>query len=513
MASATLSQTYVTRPKKCQLLIAGQRYDLSDTGLSGLGPKHQRALYQARQQYGYALCMCGPRPKHLVIRKLQDKFILAVWPDQGHLHDLNCVFYRDEDAHREAAPYRNPHVANRMGAQQPAHHAPARPQPHPSEPEARRGIHVQFNLDRKPLTVAHESRLHMGVTKPQREPEAPAQTITTKGLMQLLWNEASLTRWHPAWHRDWGRMRYELLQAAEHMSINGMDFTDRVFIPRPYREAQKEELNLEWARFVKHLSIGHDGVVKGGLIVGAVRKLVVLKNEGLKSETASVHLRHMQSPIGLTETVYEFAKNVFKNPLRRIQQQAAESTHANRPESWVDTQYPELMMLAHVEATSRGGIWARGVWMMQAHPQYFIPANNPDEVLLIDALVGRGYQFKRIINAETGLKRKGPEWMVQHVIGPDGKPVDRAALDITNHGGTPEYLAHRAGIAQRLAQQGIPTWTWTPTGSHHSKVVPQLPPHEHLGPRDAQPVLEALHQSPGVFYEYGHSRKPSTESN
>lgn len=484
MATATLSHL---TDKSAQgrfigILIAGEFFDLARLGNPSQILAFQHALDDARKRYGHALCKCRGSPLKLQVRLREGKYHLAVWPEEGHLHDSNCMFFRDIGQ----APVP---VETRGGLQ---------------IADGTKGIELSFSFFRTTHPGASGSQ------QPRIEPtsarnEQPDQ-LNLRTLLNVLWAEASLNRWHPKWNRDWGRARYELAQAADRISVHGEPLSRHMFIPRPYRETARDELNRELERFVAALAVPTGGQVKSGLLIAPLRRIT-----DLEGGSKALHMRHLHKPIGINAAVFDFLNRNCRTPLRRVLQ--ASEPAAPRPAGWVEVRQPETIAFLHVETTSRGGLWARSAWIMPTHPTVFIPANNTDEILLIDALIQGHYQFSRNLFAEQASLRTAPDWILRHVLDPDGRPVPRAALDILPKGAAPEYVRARSALADALAGQGVPRWAWTPAGKQVDRRVPPLPPLDDGDQVNAKVTLGRLRAHLDVSYAYGsgqQSHNPST---
>jgi hypothetical protein len=318
-----------------------------------------------------------------------------------------------------------------------------------------------------------------------------------RGLTNILWDEANLTRWHPLWQRDWGRTRYELLKAAAHIHVkSGEPLANHLFVPRPYREADKGILNEEFNRFLARLATRGPGVARAGIIIAPVRRV---KKTG--PTTGVFHLRHLRLPIGMTESMMTFLSQQCRSAYRRIWLNE-DPNRLERAPGWKEDKHPEVMAVLHVELNSRNGLWCRGAWLMQVHPSVFIPTNSGDEVRLVDALIREKHQFQRVL-AGSLSSQATPEWIVRHVVGPDGVHVQRASLIITNNGADATHLSKRAALAEMFASKGVPTWTWVPVGRQADHVVPALPPTQNASPGEVMRDLERIHSGAGVTYLYG----------
>jgi len=508
VASATLFHQDPL-PKLATVVIGGAHFDMQKKRSPAQEAALQRAMKKAKDLFGSALCVCGARPQKLQIKLRNDKFHLAVWPEHGHLHNFNCMFYRDEtqsdmalEAHADVKEKDSGERVLRLNfSLDGSFHAIERPaamgrgQP--------KGAISNLN---KPALPGRGPMVRAPAKAPAIQAQAykgaPTTQTTLRALLHLLWDESNMTRWHPAWNRDWGRVRYELMQAAQRVRINDHDLQERLYVPKVYRPNQKDELNLDWEHFVRNLSIVRDLVNKGAFMIGVARKLVTLPDG-----SAALHLRHLNHPIGIGYEALGFIRNNCKPAVRRL---TAISQPAVKEEgqtgNWVDVPQPDVLVIAHVHANSQGGIWARGLWLMMIHPNVFIPANSPDEILLVNALLQQGHQFKRNLSLETAMYRKHPDWILQHVYDPKGEPVDQAALEVSFNGAIEEFLERRAKLADGLAAQGVPTWTWTPKGAQHLRKPPMLPPSSRLSHKEGRAVLESIERAQSLYYGYGAKR-------
>lgn len=431
-------------PAHC-VLAAGERLSQAQLRQGWESHEVQQVLQAARQRFGHALCTCRREPLKLQIRLRDGKYHLAVWPQEGPSHDSVCTFFRDELA-EGASPVANLRLAS----------APEDPTPAATAPAAGR---------------ARISLVLGGTAEP-----APKDTVVSvRALSHRLWEAASLCRWHPDWTRDWGRARYQLLQAASEFTVNGRPAENLLFAPRPYRESRQEVLNAEWDAFVRQLVTNRDRGPR--LLVAPVRRL----SDPREGHAASVFLRHLHAPIGLTPSCYDFLSRECRHVLRN-----SRLAQGSTPEETAAA--PEVVGFFSVEGSSRGGVWARAGWLLCVHPSTYIPAATRDLASLVDSLVTGGHAFQYLINELAPSRRTTPDWLVRHVLGPDGRPVARAALEVVCRTAGADFLALRASIAQHMSEQGVPTWSWCPPAHGAQRSVPALPP------RDAAPLDLALAQ-------------------
>jgi hypothetical protein len=466
----------MTSPSRSQLvshsvLAGGERIAQSQLREGWDSPEVQRVLFAARQRFGHALCTCRPQPLKLQVRLRDDKCHLAVWPQEHPAHDSECIFFHDDIADGASA------VAALRNAVAPA---PA-PTPAPVIPPARR------------IALS---------TGPHAATPAEGAPVTIKSLAQRMWEVASLCRWHPGWTRDWGRTRYQLQQGAAEFTLNGHPLEDLLFVPRPYREAVAGALNEEWERFLRSLHV--DAGLAPRLLIAPVRAV----NPPRDHHPATVLLRHLRAPIGMTGACYDFISRDCRNALSNSRVGSAQrGPEAGRELADKASRHPELVGFFFVEGSTRGGVWARAGWLMAVHPHTYIPAASSNVVLLIDALVSGRYAFQHLISEAQPSRRTAPDLLLRHVRGPDGAQVPRAALEVLAPSVSNEFRAARAAIAERMGKQGIPTWVWTPAGRSGERRVPPLPPHDQVPQELAAHVLQQISTSCHADYRYGFSTK------
>jgi hypothetical protein len=128
----------------------------------------------------------------------------------------------------------------------------------------------------------------------------------------------------------------------------------------------------------------------------------------------------------------------------------------------------------------------------------------------VDALLDNGHAFQRILTDVQPMKKVAPDWLVRHVVGPNGQTVARAALDVLDRGSSPEYLHTRHAMAASLAAKGVPTWTWVPGGSWAERRVPALPPRDDQAADEAQQRLQEISTCADADYQFGPSPRFST---
>lgn len=448
----------------------------------------QLSLQTGRETFSHALCLCRKEPLKLQIRLRDSRFHLAVWPGESEKHDSECIFFRDELTHHKP-------IVLPGSDSQPAETTQFRPKNGTTGP--RWALQMAYQVDAQ--ESQQQTRAHRLEVINGRSEAVPGQPIiSVKKLLMFLWEKSKLSRWHPSWTRDWGRVRWQLEKLSSDISINGTPLTELLFVPRPYRESAKESLNIEWDQFVRSLPVPGQRKTPPRIIISAVRRY----SPAVKDRPAVVHLRHLRHPIGLSDSCDSYLQRDCKASLKQITPTPID--RASGVSGQIDSRMqPEVIGCFLVDGTSRGGVFARAAWMMNVHPSLFILANNPTTVLLVDELASNGYMFDRILSDEPPMSRTFPEWIIRHAMDPAGVIVSRIALEILDRGVSADFLAARRRLSDELKSMGIPTWTWTPSGPWHDRTVPALPPHENLDSALAKIQLQSILIHADVKYQYG----------
>lgn len=229
-----------TAQHQVSVLLGGQTVDASLARHNS--ERLQAELRHAKQRFGNALCLCQDKPLQLVIRERNDKLFLACWPDQSALHALDCPFYspgEDESAKQRYAP----------GAIQ------------------TEGPNVNLRLHR-PLTLVQGS---------DPADDAPKNTgVHVWGMLHHLWESSALNRWNTSWVRDWGRVQWLLLRAAQSTTLDsGTPLLPSLYVPPVWSDKRRDDINNRWKAFKARLlpAASADTHTECGFIVGVVRSM------------------------------------------------------------------------------------------------------------------------------------------------------------------------------------------------------------------------------------------------
>lgn len=183
--------------------------------IEGQALLHDLHPYQSPE--GRVLCCCTGNGKwpQLVIRLIDERYILARMPNDGASHNPRCRFFSEsltESGRGEYLPSalsidRNGHIQIRLATM------PNDRRLVPTQDQSSSGIDAAL--------LAHVKAFRNRMELP--------------GLLSLLWHESKLNRWEPDYKRNWGLVRSLLQKAAKNIQLNGKPIC--VQVQPPWAEA------------------------------------------------------------------------------------------------------------------------------------------------------------------------------------------------------------------------------------------------------------------------------------
>lgn len=170
-------------------------------------PEIQALLERAWGEKTPVFCSCRPEGVRVVTRRHRGHVFIARWPSTGTRHDVACPSYD---------PY------SQSGAV--IEHADGSVEIKTSLQFSRRHPHQHASTSPPPSAAVVEGPL------------------SAAGVLRELWRMASLDRWYPkmAGKRQWGVIRGLLQSAALPVQIGSEALADRLVIPRPYKNSNRE---------------------------------------------------------------------------------------------------------------------------------------------------------------------------------------------------------------------------------------------------------------------------------
>ncbi|HEY8881422.1 MAG TPA: DUF1173 domain-containing protein, partial [Roseateles sp.] len=169
-------------------------------------------------------CMCRAGGVEMYVARLaqaQGGYIVKRMPDTGWRHAVDCPSY--------APPSTSSGLGQLLGSAI------------LEDPVAgTTTLKLGFPLSRMPGRAVIAGAAAGGVSV-----RSDGVTLSLRGLLHYLWDQAELTRWHPGCvgKRSWGTVRSQLIRAASQLVARREPLRTRLYVPEPFSLEQREAIN------------------------------------------------------------------------------------------------------------------------------------------------------------------------------------------------------------------------------------------------------------------------------
>lgn len=270
-----------------------------------------------------------------------------------------------------------------------SHHAPDCPSYEPPAEYSGLGHLLGNAISEDPATGEVRLKLDFALNKLAGPAHAPPISATTdsvssegttlslRGLLHYLWDQADLTRWQPSFvgKRSWAVVRRHLFQAAEHKTVGPLTLQSRLYVPELFSVDQRDVLNMrrqsQWAK-----AIALPGKTKPLMLLVAEVKEIVPARYGYKAV-----IKHMpDQTLALDEAMYRRLVGRFENELKL----------------WSASDALHLVMIAtfHVSPAGTPAIEALSLMTVTAE---WIPVQDGYEQQLVKKLVAERRSFVKAL--------------------------------------------------------------------------------------------------------------------
>lgn len=407
---------------------------------SGLWQKYLQRAYVNKAVP--PLCLCQPQdPVAMYIARLGDTHVLKRCPKTGHLHHSECESHGgiSKAAH---SLYTDEAILERADGK------------------------VNHNLSVPLSTIEHlgETSMDEAAAPPRPlSPSAKRPSMTLRGLLNLLWEEAGLASWSPGMRgkRTLTRVYWRLANELADRLVAGDDATLRVFIPSGYLDDETEkrtrtQLLDRFDALNKLHGANHKAIL---LIVGELRTIkatarnVALRLKGMPDSLpiwtppGSIERLRAQWPASMDR--FDRSKNAPAAPT------------ALDP----DARPNRVFVIAGVQLSQQGNLnWRYGAAMETTED--FIPIDSQYEARIANALVAQHRRFEKPLRYD-GVAATFPDFVLTDMPHP-------VPMEIYGFSG-PEYEARKQAKIAIYAKEGKPFWQWDVTRTKAPPNFPMIP--------------------------------------
>jgi len=227
-----------------------RRYRIGGDIFDEDAPELQAALSSAYENKQRALCLCREPGLAMYIARMGEQFLIKRMPLTGCDHDPGCASYEP--------PYELSGLGALMGGAV---------QLDPSSGLA--ALKLEFSLSRTGSRAAPVASGESTVIA-----KSDAKRLTLRGLLHYLWHEAELTIWTSLWvgKRHWWNVHWHLVEAGRQMIVKGATLSDILFVPEPFRSANKAAIEQRRAAALAAALPPRSGPRKLMVLVGEVKQ-------------------------------------------------------------------------------------------------------------------------------------------------------------------------------------------------------------------------------------------------
>ena len=136
--------------------------------------------------------------------------------------------------------------------------------------------------------------------------------LSLRSLLHYLWHEAELTVWTSRWagKRHWWNIRWHLIEAASQMTVKGGPLSEVLFVPEPFRSADKAAIEQRRTAALAPALPPKSGPRKLMILVGEVKEFAPARSGH------SLIVKHMPGFLFLLdERLYRRLQARFENEL------------------------------------------------------------------------------------------------------------------------------------------------------------------------------------------------------
>jgi hypothetical protein len=370
-------------------------------------PELQSLLEKAYERRQRPLCRCKEPAVPMYIARLDGQHLIKRMPLTGRDHDPSCPSYEP--------PYElsglGPLIGNAIQL---------------DEKSGMTALKLDFSLSKRggraATTPAEE--------KPGRV-RSETKKLSLRAMLHYLWDVGELTEWTSLWSgkRGWGRVRSNILNAAQQMTARGGPLSDILFVPEVFHPEDREGIASRRAMALAGVQATGSGPRKLMMIVAEIKEFSAAR-DGQK-----IAFRHMPFPCLIDESEW-----------RRLN-----SRYSVELELWRSSETFHLIAIATFGISAAGIASAEEVALMVVN-QNWVPFENTQEQRLLERL--SGLRRKSVKGLRFNLPGDQP---VVCVTLPEQRPMPIAMYIVPATAGE-DYEKALADLVE--ARPEMTPWVW-----------------------------------------------------
>ncbi|RWA58088.1 DUF1173 domain-containing protein [Mesorhizobium sp.] len=384
-----------------------RRFRIADQVIEEAASNLQAVLTDAYQRKIRPLCLCREPGAAMYIAQVGDHYIVKRMPSSGGGHDPSCSSYDPPD---ELSG-----LGMLMGSAIQV------------DPESGlASLKLDFSLSKvgsraRPVAAAGNSDSVVG----------DARKLSLRSLLHYLWHEAELTVWTSRWtgKRHWWNIRWHLIEAARQMTAKGGMLSEILFVPEPFRSADKTGIEQRRVLALAPALPPATGPRRLMILVGEVKEFVPARS-GHK-----LIIKHMPGFVFLVDDgLYRRLQSRFETEL--MLWDADEASH--------------LIAIATFALTATGLAVIEELALM-AVAENWVPYESAYEKKLVDALASVNTRSIKGLRYNLPADRPAAAALLQGQLRP-------TALYIVPPTSEPSYIH---ALAELIASRpDIDAWQW-----------------------------------------------------
>jgi hypothetical protein len=392
--------------------VKGRTYLESDPGL-------QEALSRLYETPERPRCMCVPGGVEMYVARYVE-FVVKRMPGTGDRHHPTCPSFEPEPGVSGLGELMGEAIVEHGAAQV--------------------ELHTDFPLCRLPGKAPPRGE----ASSEPAAVNAPRRRMSLRAVLHLLYHRAGLNRWCPAMEgkRSQGVIKKYLELAATGVTLKGETLDKRLYVPEPFRVADKDEIGQRRRRKLSLLlTPGDDAGYRMAIVIGQFN--------GAEQTAYGRRLlvRHMPDvPLYMDDKAWQRAQRAFATTL-----QARDADVERKP----------IVVMAALICARREHVYEIDSLSMMLVSDQWVPLEGLHELPLVEELQRQGRSFLKPLRFDAKNAAAFPNALL---LDTDGGPfplhVVSAFLD-------PKERCAKEKVVRGLGQAA---WVW-----QTDKAMPALP--------------------------------------